>query len=366
MKPIRALSLIFVTSATACGGGAATGPTATAPKKAVSSHALALPGAPAEGAVFMDYIAYDRAHHRVWVPAGNTASVDVIDEATDQITRVEGFATREMERNGHKRVVGPSSVGVGGGLAFVGNRGDSSICAFDAEKLTKLGCLTLDSMPDGTVYVAPTKEVWVTTPRDKSIRVISAADPSKLAEVAKITFEGEPEGYAVDETGGRFYTNLEDADKTVQVDVKTRKVLATWAPDCGEGGPKGLAIDPKLHFLVVACPDHVKLMDAGHDGKVLAKVDTGAGVDNIDYVPARHEVYVGAARAATLTVAKVGDDGTLTTVATQPTAEGARNGVATDDGVVYLTLSPAGSVLIMAPGSPLPPSTPAAPAPETH
>jgi DNA-binding beta-propeller fold protein YncE len=343
---MKTFPLIFLT---ACATTTTAPTVVTPPKKPVTSHTLALPGAPPEGAVFMDYIAYDRARHRVWVPAGNTGSVDVIDEATDQITRVDGFVTKEMERNGKKRVVGPSSVSVGGAVAYVGNRGDSSICAVDAEKLVKLGCVTLDSMPDGTVYVAPTKEVWVTTPRDKSIRVIDAHDPAHLAEVGKITFEGEPEGYAVDETGGRFYTNLEDADRTLQVDVKSRKILATWMPECGEGGPKGLAIDPQLHYLMVACPDHVKLLDAGHDGKQLARVDTGAGVDNIDYVAARHEVYVGAARAATLTVAKVGTDGTLTTVATQPTAEGARNGVATDDGVTYLTNSQAGAVLIIAP-----------------
>jgi DNA-binding beta-propeller fold protein YncE len=42
----------------------------------------------------MDYIAYDRAHHRVWVPAGNTGSVDVVDVKDDQVTRVEGLEGR--------------------------------------------------------------------------------------------------------------------------------------------------------------------------------------------------------------------------------------------------------------------------------
>ncbi len=39
----------------------------------------------------MDFLVYDRARHRVWVPAGNTGSVDVIDAATAKVTRIEGW-----------------------------------------------------------------------------------------------------------------------------------------------------------------------------------------------------------------------------------------------------------------------------------
>src|SRR4026209_2110585 len=73
------------------------------PKARPAPRSIALPGAPPTGGVVMDFIAYDRAHGRLWVPAGNTGSVDVIDVATDKVTRVEGFATKEVERNGRKR-----------------------------------------------------------------------------------------------------------------------------------------------------------------------------------------------------------------------------------------------------------------------
>ena len=81
------------------------GGSAAPPRLAI--HSIALPGAPSTG-VLMDYLAYDRAHHRVWVPAGNTGSVDVVDVASDRVTRVEGFRTAEFERAGTKRIVGPS------------------------------------------------------------------------------------------------------------------------------------------------------------------------------------------------------------------------------------------------------------------
>jgi hypothetical protein len=47
---------------------------------------ISLPGA--TGAVALDYVAYDRATRKLWVPASNTGSVDVIDEATDAVSQV--------------------------------------------------------------------------------------------------------------------------------------------------------------------------------------------------------------------------------------------------------------------------------------
>ena len=44
---------------------------------------IILPGA--TGAVALDYFAHDRATGKVWVPASNTGSVDVIDGNTDAV-----------------------------------------------------------------------------------------------------------------------------------------------------------------------------------------------------------------------------------------------------------------------------------------
>ena len=197
-------------------------------------------------------------------------------------------------------------------------------------------CGHLDSMPDGVAYVAPTKEVWVTTPRDKSIRVL---DGKTLAQKAKLTFEGIPEGYAVDARRGRFYTNLEDKDRTLAIDLKTQETVATWNPSCGKEGPHGLAVDAKAGHLFVACSTLAEVLDAGRDGAILSMVDTGDGVDDINYAPATHLLYVGAARAAKLTIAHADDNGRLAIVAQVPTHEGARNGVVGKNGTIYLAHS---------------------------
>lgn len=341
------LSAAVLLAAVSC-GGAQHRPTARASATTTNAmtRTIALPGAPA-GGVTLDYLAYDRSHRRVWVPAGNTGSVDVVNVDNDEVRRLDGFITQEVERHGHKRTVGPSSATVGEGVVFVGNRGDFSVCGFDGASLQKGACAKLDAMPDGLAYVASTKEVWVTTPRDKSVTVLDARAPGTLAVKTKIPLDGEPEGYAVDDDRGLFYTNLEDKDRTLTIDVKTHRLAKTWLPACGEDGPKGLALDRARNFLIVACADRVKVLDAGHDGTELSAVPTGDGVDNIDYVEARHAVYAGAARAATLTVATVDATGKLTPESVVPTANGARNAVVTDEGVAYLTDSPDGKILVV-------------------
>ena len=325
--------------------GCAPTPPARSPVPA-ALRAIALPNAPA-GGVSMDYIAYDRAHHRVWVPAGNTGRVDVVDSVDQQLVSIGGFVTKEMERHGSKRTVGPSSATVGDDMVYIGNRGDSSVCAIAATTLRLNGCVTLESMPDGLAYVRATKEVWVTTPRDKSIVILDVSDAAAPKIAGKITLEGEPEGYVVDEGRGLFYTNLEDKDRTLTIDTKSRQVVKNWASGCGEDGPKGLALDRALDFLFVACAGSVKVVDAGHEGKGLSQLATGDGVDDIAYVEERHELFAGAARAAKLTIAGVDTLGNLRAKDVLDTAKGARNAVATEAGVAYLTDGPDGKILVV-------------------
>jgi DNA-binding beta-propeller fold protein YncE len=297
-----------------------------------SVHSLPLPGGTPDG-ISMDYIAYDPATSSVWVPAGNSGAVDVIDAATEKVRQITGFATKEVTFRERKRLLGPSSASVGVDVVYVGNRGDQSICAFDAKTLEKRRCEVLDSMPDGVLYVRETKEVWVTTPREKSIRIL---DGTTLHQKAKLTFDGSPEGFAADAHRHRFYTNLEDKDLTLAIDVKTHKTVDTWKPSCGKEGPRGLRADESTGHLFVACTARVEVLDAGRDGAVLSSIDTGEGVDDIDYAPESHLLYAGAARAAKLTVARADARGHLTAVATVDTPAGARNPAVTKGGSVYL------------------------------
>jgi DNA-binding beta-propeller fold protein YncE len=313
----------------------------------MASKPTAIPGTPTP--LSYDYLAADRAAGRIYVPVGNTGSLDVLDVASGAFTRVDGFKTEEREYKGKKRMMGPSAVTVGSGVVYVGDRASNEVCAVDAKTL-KLGkCLKLTTPTDGVSYVASVKEVWVTTPRDQTITVLDASKPEALKLKTVIKLPGDPEGYAVDDAKGLFFTNLEDKGPTLAIDVKTHKVKSTWNPSCGSDGPRGLAIDTARGLLFVACTDHVQVLDANHDGAPLGKLDTGAGVDNLDYIDDKGLLVVAAGRAAVVTVARFDDKGQPTVVATGATAAGARNAVADATAKVYVPDPATGTLLVLSP-----------------
>ena len=305
---------------------------------------LPLPGA--NGLVMLDYFQYDNSTQRLWIPAANTGSVDVIDTATDQIKSVEGFPVAQVELRGKLRPMGPSSVAIGDGVVYIGSRADSRICTINS-RILKLGdCVAfappsagLAAAPDGLIYIAATRELWATSgappmgipAADRAIKILSASQPGKLTPAGKIPLPGSAEGYAVDNVHGRFYTNLEETGQTVAIDVRKRAVVSTWR-SCAD--PSGVAVDSQRGFVFVACSDHVIVLDTAHDGRVVGSIQTGDGVDNIDYTEETGLLYVAAAEAAQLTVARIDDKGTPTLVALVPTTKGARSVVAGTSGRV--------------------------------
>lgn len=336
-------------STPAADAAAPAAPVASAPPgpAQLGSKAVPIPGATSP--VSYDYLVADRAAGRVYLAVGNTGSLDVFDAATGGFTRVDGFKTEERDYHGKKRMAGPSAATVGDGVVYVGNRATSEVCAVDAKTL-KLGkCLKLPTPTDGVSYVASAKEVWVTTPHDQSLTVLDASKPGELKAKTVIKLGGEVEGYAVDDAHGLFFTNTEDKGTTLVVDVKSHKLRSTWNPSCGSDGPRGVAVDAARGLLFVACTDHVQVLDAAHDGAALGKLDTGAGVDNLDYVDASGLLYVAAGKAAQITVARFDDKGVPSVVATGTTAAGARNAVADGKGNAYVPDPNGAALLILAP-----------------
>ena len=314
---------------------------------------IALPGA--NGAVALDYFAYDPVTGKVWVPASNLGSVVVIDEKTDAVSQVAGFKTGEIERRGRKVTLGPTAASIGDGVVYIGNRGDATLCWIDKSSLNRGECVSASSdhsiTPDGVLYVPATKEVWITTrpvsssnaEAAKALQVFDASDPRHLKWKTKIQLDGLGEGYAVDNGRGLFYTNVEGPGSTIAIDARTKKIVSKWNPGSAEVG--GLTLDSARRFLFVACGDHVVNLDASHDGKILDSIQTGAGLDNIDYSTEKKILYAAASQAATLTIAEVGDDGKFHLKATVPTVKGARSVIVAKDETAYLIDPAQGRIL---------------------
>jgi DNA-binding beta-propeller fold protein YncE len=316
-------------------------PPGAASGKVLRGTALKLPGPSRIG---MDYLAYDPQTDQVWVPASNTGSTVVIDAGRRKIQTVDGFLTVTKDN----RTAGPTSVTIGEAFAYVGNRADSSICPVEKKTLKLGSCVKLDSTPDGVAYVATTKEVWITAPRDNSLRIVDARG-AKLTAKGKVPLEGEPEGYAVDPGRGIFYTNLRDKDATLAIDVRTRQVTATYPLNCGKAGPRGLSIDLDKQLLFVACTDHAATLALRAGGKLVSQAPTGDGVDNPDYLPGRQLLYLASGKAATLHVLRVANDGGLTQVAYAPTAAGGRVVVVDRRGTAFVADSAGGQLIVVEP-----------------
>jgi DNA-binding beta-propeller fold protein YncE len=299
---------------------------------------------PGSGEAFTDYLAVDPTSDRVWVPAGNRGAVYVFDAKAKSYATVSGFPTAAMG----KRVLGPTSVTIGP-AAYVGNRGDSRVCAVDRTSLKLGACVTLPSMPDGLAFVPTTSEIWVTTPRTKNLTVVKV-DAAGLSVSGTVEVEGgAPEGYAVDAERGLFFTNDEDGDRVFTYDVRTRKRLATFPTHCGKEGPRGLALDLSRRMLVVGCAAGASILDLAKGGGLLGHLDTAGGVDTIDYDPATHRVFIASGRAGTLIVADVDAKGGLHKRSETPTAQGIRAVVLDGQGNAFLPDS-RGARLLVVPG----------------
>jgi hypothetical protein len=103
-------------------------------------------------------------------------------------------------------------------------------------------------------------------------------DPKTGKMDPPIELGGKPEFLASD-GAGKVYVNLEDKNEVAVVDIKARKVLAHW-PVAPGGAPVGMSIDTKKHRLFVGCRNPQKMIVMStDDGKVLADLPIGAGVD---------------------------------------------------------------------------------------
>jgi DNA-binding beta-propeller fold protein YncE len=316
---------------------------------------ISLPGA--SGVVQLDYFAYDRSMGKVWVPASNTGNVDVIDENSGVVSQVAGFKTGEVELRGRKVPLGPTAISVGDGVVYIGNRGDSSLCVIDPQTLKREACLEVAlasagpaAAPDAVVYVAATKELWITTgappigvpSADKTIQVFDASEPRHLKLKLKIPLDGSAEGYAVDNQRRVFYTNIEESGKTVAIDVRSHKVVAEWKL---HDDLQGLTLDGARGFLFVACGDHVVSLDVAHGGKLIDSLVTGPGLDNIDFSSEQKLLYAAASVTATLSIIDVADDGKFHLKALVPTVKGARGVIAGKGETAYLIDPAEGRIL---------------------
>jgi DNA-binding beta-propeller fold protein YncE len=254
-----------------------------------------------------DYCSVDSAAQRLYVSHG--AEVAVIDLAQDQVC---GVITNTPGVHG-------VAVASGLGLGVTSNGRENKAGIVDLKTLQTLSKVDTAQGPDGYVYDPGRKEAYLFCGRAQAATVVDV----KGAQVAAtVPLGGRPEFATVDPEAGRVYNNLEDKSEVAVIDTKTHQVVDRWPIAPGESS-SGMAIDVPHHRLFIGCHNKMMVMMDNTNGKVVATVPIGDGVDANAFDPGTQLAFASCGDGTT-TIAKEEAPDKLTVVQTLQTQRGSR------------------------------------------
>ncbi len=219
------------------------------------------------GAGGFDYITVDPQHKHLYVP--RTTHTMVLDAATGKLVA----DIRGQKRN-HGVALVPSA-----GRGFITDGQDGSVVVFDLKSYEVLGKIKAADDADGIIYDPASRKVLVSCgDANVMIPIAPDVDPKTGQADAAVYLGGKPEFLTADGQG-KVFINLENKNRVAVVDTKTMKVIDKW-PTAPGGAPVGMSMDTEHGRLFVGCrnPQKLIVMSAA-DGKVLADLPIGAGVD---------------------------------------------------------------------------------------
>jgi DNA-binding beta-propeller fold protein YncE len=160
------------------------------------------------------------------------------------------------------------------GKGFASNGGEDTVSVFDLQSLKTLNKIKVGKRPDAIWYDPASKRVFTFNAGSQDATAIDAA---KGEVVGTIPLGGKPE-FAASDGKGTVFVNLEDKNQLFALDANKLTVKERWPlPGCEE--PSGLAMDQKNRRLFVGCANKVMPVVNADNGKVLATLPIGEGVD---------------------------------------------------------------------------------------
>ena len=261
---------------------------------------------PVAGDTGWDDLTVDSAAQRLYVSHG--AKVVVIDLASDtvagEITNTPGV---------HAIAIAPEL-----NRGFTSNGRENMVGIFDLKTLQIIARVNTETNPDAILYEPRWKKVYAFNGRSESATVIDAASGTVTAT---IPLGGKPEFARADPAAGRIYVNIEDKSEVAVIDTRTHAVVNRWPNAPGEAA-SGLAIDTKNHRLFPGCDNHLMVMMDSINGKVLASVPIGEGVDGNAFDPGTQLAFASCGDGTVTIAHEEGDK--LTVVQTLKTEKSAR------------------------------------------
>ncbi len=289
-----------------------------------------------------DYLTAEPGTGRVFVSRGT--HVMVLNGATGAVLG----DILDMPRT-HGIVLAP-----GARHGFITNGGDSTVAMFDLKTLAVIKKIPIAMGGlDGIMYDEFSDRIILTN-HSRPIGTAVALDPrtGDIVGTAQLEDNG-PEGAASDGKGRLFVNN--EGTSTMQVlDARTMTVMASW-PLAPCEGPTGIAYDRSTNRIFVGCGKTSVVVDATN-GKVVASIANGDGVDALGWDPVEKLIYIPAGRDSNVTVVHEDSPDTYTVVATVATMRGAKT-IAVDPvkHVAYLFQPEYGPAPAPDPNAPPPP-----------
>jgi DNA-binding beta-propeller fold protein YncE len=211
-----------------------------------------------------DYLLADPDAKRLYVSHGT--QVEVLD--LDTHAKIGTIAGQGI----HGVAVAP---GTGRGVVTNGRSNMATI--FDLGTLRTIKELPTGKNPDALLYDKFSDRVFVFNHSGGTATVI---DIRKAAVIGTVDLAGEGVEAGVSDEQGTIFVNLEDSHEIVSFDAKTLAVKNRWKISPGEE-PTGLAIDKKTHRLFSACHNELMMVVDSNNGKIVAQVPIGKGVDGV-------------------------------------------------------------------------------------
>ncbi len=208
------------------------------------------------------------------------------------------------------------------GHGFTTNGGDSTVTMFDLRTLAVIRKVPVPTGGlDGIMYDDFSRRIILTN-HSRPHGTVVALDPASGAIVGTAELEDDaPEGAASDGQG-RLYVNNEGTSTIQVLEDPSLRVVASW-PLAPCEGPTGIAYDRTRHRLFSGCGRTSVVLDPAN-GKVVATIANGDGVDALGWDPAESLIYLPAGRDSSVTVARVLGPDRYAVIATVPTGPGAK------------------------------------------
>jgi len=213
-----------------------------------------------------DYVTVDAKNRRLYIPR-STHTMVIDAESGKTLADIPG------QKHNHGVALVPDV-----GRGFISD-GSGSVVIFDLKTNAVLGTIVAQPDADGIIYDNASGLVLVVSGDNGVLMTLKPdLDPKNGTIDPPIELGGKPE-FLVSDGAGKVYINLVDKSEVAVVDMKTRKVLAHW-PVAPGGAPVGMSMDAKKRRLFIGCRNPQKLIVmSADDGKVLADLPIGAGVD---------------------------------------------------------------------------------------